>query len=96
MNWKLIVVLPFDNTAAFAGVPLTMKSLPWTVGGSAGPLRLTMKSVGAVPTIMLPQPPLVTEQPVGVAVTVAVGVSVGVAVGVGRSQIIWTASILQP
>src|SRR5947209_429256 len=33
---------------------------------------------------------------VAVAVTVAVGVSVGVEVGVGRSQIIWTESILQP
>jgi hypothetical protein len=60
-----------------AGVPLTVKSLAWTVAGSAGSLRLTVNSVGGVPTTMPPQAVLVTEQPVGVAVAVGVGVGVG-------------------
>ena len=71
------MVFPFINTDELAGVPFTVKSLPSTVPGSAGPLRLTVKSVGAVPTTMLPQALLVTEQPVGVDVGVAVGVGVG-------------------
>jgi hypothetical protein len=66
LKWKIIVVFPFDNVAVFAGVPFTMKSLPCTVVGSAGAVRLTVKSVGAVPTTMRPQVMLVTEQPVGV------------------------------
>jgi hypothetical protein len=28
LKWKVIVVLPFDKIAVFAGVPFTMKSLP--------------------------------------------------------------------
>jgi hypothetical protein len=79
---KLIVVLPFDKLNEFAGVPLTVKSLAWTVAGFAGSLRLTVNSVGAYPT-MLPQAGLVTEQPVGVGVGVAVAVAVGVDVAVG-------------
>jgi len=71
---KRIVRLPFNKMAVFAGVPFTMKSLPWTLAGSAGPLRLTSNSVGGVPTTILPQPELVTEQPVGVVVGVGVGV----------------------
>src|SRR5947207_12742866 len=72
-----------------AGLPLTVKSLGWTAAGSTGSLTLTMKSVGAVPVITLPQAGLVTWQGIevavgiGVGVTVAVAVSVGVAVGVG-------------
>jgi hypothetical protein len=66
LKWKVIVVFPFDNVAVFAGVPFTMKSLPCTVVGSAASLRLTVKSVGAVPTTMRPQVMLVAEQPVGV------------------------------
>ena len=77
LKWKVIVVFPFINTDELAGVPFTVKSLASTVPGSAGPLRLTVKSVGAVTTTMLPQPALVTEQSVGVAVGVAVGVGVG-------------------
>jgi hypothetical protein len=77
LKWKVIVVFPFNNTTELAGVPFTVKSLPSTVPGSAAPLRLTVNSVGAVPTKMLPQPALVTEQPVGVGVGVAVGVGVG-------------------
>jgi hypothetical protein len=70
LKWNVIVVSPFDKVAPFAGVPFTIKSLPWTVAGSAGPLRFIMKSVGAVPTIMLPQAGLVTTQPDGVGVGV--------------------------
>src|SRR6266480_6633044 len=72
-----------------AGLPLTVKSLGWTAAGSTGSLRSTMKSVGAVPVITLPQAGLVTWQGIevavglGVGVTVAVAVSVGVAVAVG-------------
>ena len=73
LKWKVIVVFPFTNTNELAGVPFTVKSLASTVAGSAAPLRLTVKSVGAVPTTMLPQPELVTEQPVGVGVGVGVG-----------------------
>ena len=77
LKWNVIVVFPFNNTNELAGVPFTVKSLASTVPGSAAPLRLTVKSVGAVPTTMLPQAALVTEQPVGVDVGVAVGVGVG-------------------
>ena len=70
LKWKVIVVFPFTNTDELAGVPFTVKSLASTVPGSAPPLRLTVKSVGAVPTTMLPHLPLVTEQPVGVGVGV--------------------------
>jgi hypothetical protein len=76
LKWKVIVVFPFINTNELAGVPFTVKSLASTVPGSAAPLRLTVKSVGAVPTTMLPQTELVTEQSVGVAVGVGVGVGV--------------------
>ena len=74
LKWNLIVVFPFNNTDELAGVPFTVKSLASTVPGSAAPLRLTVKSVGAFPTTMLPQPELVTEQPVSVGVGVGVGV----------------------
>jgi hypothetical protein len=65
----------------FAEIPFTVKSLACTVAGSTPPLTLTMKSVGAVPVMTLPQTELVTEQPVGVGV----GVKVAVGVGVGLS-----------
>jgi hypothetical protein len=65
-----------------------MKTLPSTP--PSGALRLTVKSVGGVPTTMLPHGGelLVTEQPagdgvgVGLGGTVAVGVTVAVRVGV--------------
>src|SRR6266403_1779339 len=66
-----------------AGLPLTVKSLGWTAAGSTGSLRSTMKSVGAVPVITLPQAGLVTWQGIEVAVGLGVGVTVAVAVGVG-------------
>ena len=73
-----------------AGVPLTIKSLAWTVTGSIGSLTSIMKSVGGTTTI-IPHIGLFTVQPEGVGVglggTVAVGVgeavAVAVAVGVG-------------
>ena len=76
LKWKVIVVFPFINTNELAGVPFTVKSLASTVPGSAAPLRLTVKSVGGVPTTMLPQRELVTEQPGGVGVGVGVGLIV--------------------
>ena len=42
-----------------------------------------MKSVGAVPTIMLPQAGLPAEQPAGEGVAVGIGVEVVVAVAAG-------------
>ena len=68
LKWNNIVVLPFDKVAEFAEVPLTVKSLAWTVTGSTGSLTLIMKSVGWVKTIT-PHDGLVTVQ--GVAVTAA-------------------------
>jgi hypothetical protein len=73
----VIVVLPLLNANEFAGVPFTVKSLPWTVAGSTASLTLTMKSVGGVNTT-LPQPELVTEQPVGVGVGVGPTTSLSV------------------
>jgi hypothetical protein len=85
-------MFPFCKAKVSAGMPLTMKSVGWTLLGSVGSLRLTVKSTGCV-LITLPQPGLVmyTKQTDGVGVglggTVAVGVTVavrvGVAVGVG-------------
>ena len=92
-KWKIICVPPLKTVTEFAGVPFTMKTLPSTP--PSGALRLTVKSVGGVPTTMLPHGGelLVTEQPAGdgvgvglggtVAVGVTVAVRVGVAVGVG-------------
>ena len=82
---KSIVKLPFTTVAESAGVPLTVKSLAWTVVGSTDSLTLIMKTVGWVNTT--PGQEVVTEQGAGVGVGVAVGVAVGVgvtvAVGVG-------------
>ena len=62
---KVIVALPFDKVAMFAGVPFTVKSLGWTLFGSAASLKLTTKLLGAVPTTKLLQAGsvLVTEKP---------------------------------
>jgi hypothetical protein len=68
LKWKVMLRSPLMMISLSAGVPLTVKSLAWTVAGSAGSLRLTVKSVGAVPTIICPQTVQVTEQPVGVGV----------------------------
>ena len=63
LKWKVMLRSPLMMISLSAGVPLTVKSLASTVAGSAGSLRLTAKSVGAVPTIMRPQVALVTIQP---------------------------------
>jgi hypothetical protein len=80
-----IVMLPFNKITLSAGIPLTVRSLAWTVAGSTDSLRLIMKSVGWLNTTLGQAE--VTEQGVGVGVGVAVGVAVGVgitvAVGVG-------------
>ena len=65
LKWKVMLRSPLMMISLSAGVPLTVKSVAWTVAGSAGSLRLTVKSVGAVPTIMRPQVVLVTVQPGG-------------------------------
>jgi hypothetical protein len=96
-KWKIISV-PLKTVTEFAGVPFTMKTLPSKP--PPGALKLTVKSVGGVPTTMLPHGGelLVTEQPagdgVGVGGTVAVGggeavgvaVAVAVAVGTGGGK----------
>jgi hypothetical protein len=60
-----------------------VKSVGWIVLGSAGSLRLIMKSTGWVMMVLLQAGVVVvTEQPVGVGVAVAVAVAVGVDVAV--------------
>ena len=60
-----------------------MKSVAWIVFGSAGSLRLIVKSTGCVLiTLLQAGTAVVTEQPVGVGVAVAVAVAVGVDVAV--------------
>ena len=83
LKWNAMVMFPFCKAKAFAAVPFTVKSVGWTVAGSTGSLTLTIKSVGAVPVITLPQAGLVTWQGMEVAVAVGVGVNVAVAVAVG-------------
>ena len=46
LKWKVMVRLPLDKAKLFAGVPLTEKSLAWTVAGSTASDRLITKSVG--------------------------------------------------
>ena len=80
VKWKVIVVLLLVSMAAFAGIPLHVKSLGCRVAGFTGPLVLMIKSVNWVWTSM-PQMGLVTVQagePLGVAVALGVGVGVGV------------------
>ena len=62
---------------------LTVKSLAWTLDGSAGSLRLIIKSTGCVLiTLLQAGVVVVTEQPVGVGVGVGLGGTVAVAVAV--------------
>ena len=80
VKWKVIVELLLLSVAAFAGIPLHVKSLGCRVAGSTEPLALTIKSVSRVWTSM-PQTGLVTVQagePLGVGVALGVGVGVGV------------------
>ena len=87
VNWKVMVSPPPLIMSPSAGIPLTLKSLGWTVAGSTGALMLTTKSVNWVNTVLLQagwEP--TTEQGgsigVGLAVAVAVAVAIGVAVEV--------------
>ena len=82
LKWNTMVMFPFCKAKASAAMPFTVKSVGSTVAGSTGSLTLTMKSVGAVPVITVPQAGLVTWQGMEVAVGVGVGVEVEVAVGV--------------
>jgi len=78
------VVLPLLNATVFAAIPLTVKSLAWTVAVFTASLRLIMKSTGWVLMVLLQAGVVgVTEQPAGVGVAVAVAVAVGVNVAVG-------------
>jgi len=87
VNWKVMVSPPPLIMSPSAGIPLTLKSLGWTVAGSTGALMLTTKSVNWVNTVLSQagwEP--TTEQGgsigVGLAVAVAVAVAIGVAVEV--------------
>ena len=88
LKWK---VMPVPATpSSSAGVPLTVKSLGWTLDGSTGAPMLTTKSVSWVKTVLLQagsEPNAAQGASLGVGVTVAVGVAVAVpmavAVGVG-------------
>lgn len=60
LKWNTMVVFPFIKAEASAEMPFTVKSVGWTVDGSTASLTLTMKSVGGVPIITLPQAELVT------------------------------------
>ena len=45
LKWKVMVSPPPLITSLSAGIPLTLKSLGWTVVGSTGAKMLTTKSV---------------------------------------------------
>ena len=78
---KCIVAPPLTIIKVSAGIPFTVKSLASTFAGPGG-LKLTVKSVGGLKTVV-PQFGLVRVQPgVGVTLGDAVGVAVGVDVGV--------------
>jgi hypothetical protein len=83
LNWKVMVVPLMISLSA--EVPLTVKSLGWTVNGSTAASMATTKLVSCVETV----PPQggwlpITEQggSLGVGVGLAVAVAVAVAVGV--------------
>ena len=87
LKWKVMVPPPPLIMSLSAGIPLTVKSLGWTVAGSTGALMPTTKSVSWVKTVLSQagwEP--TTEQGgsigVGLAVAVAVAVAIGVAVEV--------------
>src|SRR5438034_4758253 len=87
LKWKVMVPPPPLIMSLSAGIPLTVKSLGWTLAGSTGALMPTTKSVSWVKTVLSQagwEP--TTEQGgsigVGLAVAVAVAVAIAVAVGV--------------
>ena len=92
LKWKVMVPPPPLIMSLSAGIPLTLKSLGWTLAGSTGALMPTTKSVNWVNTVLSQagwEP--TTEQGgsmavgdgVGLGGTVAVTVAVAVAVEVG-------------
>ena len=87
LKWKVMVPPPPLIMSLSAGIPLTVKSLGWTLAGSTGALMPTTKSVSWVKTVLSQagwEP--TTEQGgsigVGLAVAVAVAVAIAVAVAV--------------
>src|SRR5881397_1358749 len=87
LKWKVMVPPPPLIMSLSAGIPLTVKSLGWTLAGSTGALMPTTKSVSWVETVLSQagwEP--TTEQGgsigVGLAVAVAVAVAIAVAVAV--------------
>src|SRR4029450_10813958 len=62
LKWKVIVALPLLKTNELAGVPFTVKSLAWTLDGSAGSLRLITKSTGCVLMMLLQAGTLVVTE----------------------------------
>jgi len=85
LKWKVIV--PPPTISLSAEVPLTVKSLGWTLLGSTGANTLTTKSVSCAETVLPQGGSLpITEQGaslgVGIGLEVAVAVAVGVTIGV--------------
>ena len=85
VNWKVMVSPPPLIMSPSAGIPLTLKSLGWTVAGSTGALMLTTKSVNWVNTVLLQagwEPTTEQGGSIGVELAVAVAVAVAIAVAV--------------
>ena len=85
LKWKVIVPPPPLIMSLSAGIPLTLKSLGWTVAGSTGALMLTTKSVNWVNTVLLQagwEPTTEQGGSIGVGLAVAVAVAVAIAVAV--------------
>ena len=85
VNWKVMVSPPPLIMSPSAGIPLTLKSLGWTVAGSTGALMLTTKSVNWANTVLLQagwEPTTEQGGSIGVGLAVAVAVAVAIAVAV--------------
>jgi len=88
--------MPVPSTpSSSAGVPLTVKSLGWTLDGSTKAPMFTTKSVTWVKTVLLQAgwvpmtvhcASLADGDALGVVVAVGVAVAVGVGVGVGVEE----------
>src|ERR1051326_2103416 len=83
LKWKTMKV-GLKIVSLSAGIPLTMKSVGWTLPGSVGSLSCTEKSTGCVlSTLSQRGSAMYTIQGEGVGVGVKGAVAVAVAVGVG-------------
>ena len=83
LKWKVMVPPPPLIMSLSAGIPLTVKSLGWTLDGSTGAPMLTTKSVSWVKTVLLQggwEP--ITVHCASLADGDAAGVVVAVGVGV--------------